>query len=1158
MTNDEEQNKQEITKPKSVEREERILQFWNEDKTFKKSVEKDAPNGEFVFYDGPPFATGKPHYGHLVPGTMKDVIPRFKTMQGYRVTRRWGWDTQGVPIEALVQKEENLTTKQDIEEFGVKNFTDAARKTVFRFADHWQDIIPKTGRWIDFDNLYITMAPNYTESIWWMWKTLHEKNLAYEGFKSMHVSPPLETALSNFEVNQGYKDITDLTATAKFKLESEENTFVLAWTTTPWTLPGNVALAVGESLSYVYVSYEGETFIVAEDLVESVFKNKEGYVVEKTIAGLDLVGKSYEPIFDYYAKDASLENKENGWKIYAADFVTTESGTGIVHIAPAFGEDDLVLGQENNLPFVQHVQINGTIKDEVEAFAGMQAKPTDNPMQTDIEMVKWLAHNDALFSKEKYTHSYPHCYRTGAPLLNYAMSSWFINVTDIKDKLVKENDKVNWVPDFVGSARFGNWLKDAKDWAVSRARYWGTPIPIWRSEDGKELAVLGSLADVKEKTKGEGKIFMMRHGEAEHNVSNTISGSNDTPSHLTEKGKEEAKEAAAQLKDKNIDVVIASPLFRTQETAEIITEELGLDASMVISDERIVETQTGLEGKPISEYRSCFENNLEKFTKACDGGETLIEMKNRVGDFLYEIHETHKDKNVLIVGHEYVAWMLDAVAAGDTPELASAKKELQDDFVVTGEVRELDFAPIPHNENFELDFHRPYIDDVMFEQNGKEMKRILDVFDTWIDSGSVPFASNHYPFEKDVFDPEKNMKFPADFISEGLDQTRGWFYSMIVLNTALFGVAPYKNVMVNGLLLAEDGRKMSKSLNNYPPMEHILENYGADALRYFLMASPLVRAESSPFSEKGVDEVMKKLLGRLDNVVTFYEMYADESIVPSDESEHVLDVWILAELRKLHAEVTTSLDSYEIDKAARPLMTFLDDLSTWYIRRSRDRFKSDDEVDKKRALETTNYVLVEYAKLLAPFTPFMADDVYMRITGNQDSVHLADWSEVKDSNENSCAEMNTLRDVVTRALEARTKTGMKVRQPLASLTLKNITFKDKVDLLEILKDELNVKEVLFDESQEEGVVLDIIITPELQAEGDAREVIRAIQQTRKQAKLSPEDEITLTVSENGKELVEQFKDEITKVANVTEFVFGDVEDGVEVKLSEMSVQFLIA
>jgi len=1157
MTNDEEQNKQEITKPKSVEREERILQFWNEDKTFKKSVEKDAPNGEFVFYDGPPFATGKPHYGHLVPGTMKDVIPRFKTMQGYRVTRRWGWDTQGVPIEALVQKEENLTTKQDIEEFGVKNFTDAARKTVFRFADHWQDIIPKTGRWIDFDNLYITMAPNYTESIWWMWKTLHEKNLAYEGFKSMHVSPPLETALSNFEVNQGYKDITDLTATAKFKL-LDEDVFVLAWTTTPWTLPGNVALAVGESLSYVYVSYEGETFIVAEDLVESVFKNKEGYVVEKTIAGLDLVGKSYEPIFDYYAKDASLENKENGWKIYAADFVTTESGTGIVHIAPAFGEDDLVLGQENNLPFVQHVQINGTIKDEVEAFAGMQAKPTDNPMQTDIEMVKWLAHNDALFSKEKYTHSYPHCYRTGAPLLNYAMSSWFINVTDIKDKLVKENDKVNWVPDFVGSARFGNWLKDAKDWAVSRARYWGTPIPIWRSEDGKELAVLGSLADVKEKTKGEGKIFMMRHGEAEHNVSNTISGSNDTPSHLTEKGKEEAKEAAAQLKDKKIDVVIASPLFRTQETAEIITEELGLDASMVISDERIVETQTGLEGKPISEYRSCFENNLEKFTKACDGGETLTEMKNRVGDFLYEIHETHKDKNVLIVGHEYVAWMLDAVAAGDTPEQASAKKELQDDFVATGEVRELDFAPIPHNENFELDFHRPYIDDVMFEQNGKEMKRILDVFDTWIDSGSVPFASNHYPFEKDVFDPEKNMKFPADFISEGLDQTRGWFYSMIVLNTALFGVAPYKNVMVNGLLLAEDGRKMSKSLNNYPPMEHILENYGADALRYFLMASPLVRAESSPFSEKGVDEVMKKLLGRLDNVVTFYEMYADESIVPSDESEHVLDVWILAELRKLHAEVTTSLDSYEIDKAARPLMTFLDDLSTWYIRRSRDRFKSDDEVDKKRALETTNYVLVEYAKLLAPFTPFMADDVYMRITGNQDSVHLADWSEVKDSNENSCAEMNTLRDVVTRALEARTKTGMKVRQPLASLTLKNITFKDKVDLLEILKDELNVKEVLFDESQEEGVVLDIIITPELQAEGDAREVIRAIQQTRKQAKLSPEDEITLTVSENGKELVEQFKDEITKVANVTEFVFGDVEDGVEVKLSEMSVQFLIA
>jgi isoleucyl-tRNA synthetase len=566
-----------------------------------------------------------------------------------------------------------------------------------------------------------------------------------------------------------------------------------------------------------------------------------------------------------------------------------------------------------------------------------------------------------------------------------------------------------------------------------------------------------------------------------------------------------------------------------------------------------------MEGEPIEAYRACFSSVREKFDKKCKNGETLMEMKDRVGAFLYEIQKKYHDKNILIVGHEYVAWMLDAVKDGDDADKAAAKKEIKEDYVETGKVVSLDFAPIPHNEHYELDFHRPHIDDIVFEQNGKEMKRVPDVFDTWVDSGSVPFASHHYPFEKDVFNPEEGMKYPADFIAEGLDQTRGWFYSMLVLNTALFGKAPYKNVVANGLLLAEDGRKMSKSLNNYPPMEHVLDTYGADALRYFLMASPLVHAESSPFSEKGVDEVMKKLLGRLDNVVTFYEMYIDGEVTASDESAQVLDRWIITRLQQLHQEVTASLEKYEIDRAARPIMDFLDDLSTWYIRRSRDRFKSDDAEDKIQALQTTKFVLLEFSKILAPFTPFMADDVYLRVTQGKESVHLSRWSEITSFDETILNEMTIVRETVTKALEARTKTGMKVRQPLASLTLKSTSLKGKEALFEIIKDELNVKAVHFDDNQSEEVMLDTELTPELEAEGHARELIRAVQQARKNAKLSPEDEITLAVSANGKELVEKFKDDIAQTANVKEFVFEceEGEEGEEVKIGEEMVKFAL-
>jgi len=1146
-------NEAEREKPKVVGREERVLQFWETNDIFKKSVDKDAPEGDFVFYDGPPFATGLPHYGHLVPGTMKDVIPRYKTMRGYRVVRRWGWDTQGVPIEALVQKENNLATKQDIEAFGIDNFNNFARSTIFRYADDWQNIIPRTGRWVDFDDLYITMAPTYTESIWWMWKTLYEKGLVYEGFKSMQVSPPLETALSNFEVNQGYKDITDISVTAKFELVDEPGTFVLAWTTTPWTLPGNAALAINQDVSYVRVEHEGSKFIVAEALVEKVFADKE-HVVLGSVATSELLGKSYKPVFEYYANDVELENRANGWKIYHGDFVTTEDGTGVVHIAPVFGEDDLLLGQREQLPFIQHVRIDGTIKPEVTDFAGLQAKPKEDPTATDVEVIKNLAPRGLLFSKAKYTHSYPHCYRTDAPLLNYAMSSWFIKVTDIKDKLVAENDKVHWVPEFVGKNRFGNWLKEAKDWSVSRARYWGTPIPVWKSEDNKEVVIIGSLEELKEKTKYDTEIVCVRHGLAEHNVKRILSEDNSVPSALTEQGKIDIADVAKKLK--NVDVIYTSPLMRCAETSKIIADALNLSEEKVIVDDRLKELQTGINGESIDEYHRQFTTTEEKFTRALPGGETLIEFKKRVGDFVYEIAKKHEGQKVLVISHEYAIWLLTSAVEGWDVATTVAEKEKREDFVLPGETKQLTVSQLPLNEQYELDFHRPFIDDVTFVQNGKEMKRIPDVFDTWIDSGSVPFASNHYPFNKERFDPnpgwfKKPKGFPADFIAEGLDQTRGWFYSMLVLNTALFGVAPYKHVLANGLLLAEDGRKMSKRLKNYPEMSYILDTYGADALRYFLMASPLVRAEEAAFSEKGVDEVLKKLLGRLDNVVTFFELYNDTEVVASDASTHALDIWILSKLSLLEKDVRTQLDAYAIDKAARPIMEFVDELSTWYLRRSRDRFKEDD-TDARAALATTRYVLITLAKIMAPFTPFMAEDMYKRAGGAGESVHLEPWPVCKTADTKAIEQMDIVRDLVTKTLELRTNAAVKVRQPLQKVTLKDTHLQNDDALLSILKDEVNVKEVVFETSLTEEVVLDTEITPVLKQEGNVRELLRFVQGMRKDAGLTPDDVITLHLSANAESLVAPFLAEIQKTVKATEIIF-DATDGSSLTLDDSTI-----
>ena len=1162
-----EKGDKEIQKSQISKDEEQVLEFWETNKIFEKSLEKPSPKGEYVFYDGPPFATGLPHYGHILAGTIKDAIPRYQTMRGHHVNRRWGWDCHGLPIEALIQKENNLNTKKDIEDFGVKKFNQAAKDSVFRYDDEWKKIVPRTGRWVDMDDQYTTMDTNFMESVWWGFKEIYKKGLAYEDFRSMHISPALETTLSNSEVGLNYKDITDLTVYAKFELEDDlldedgakagAKTYLIAWTTTPWTLFANVALAVGSAVSYSRIQLGDEKIIVATDLVEKVLKDKE-YTIIEDIKGEALIGKSYKPVFDNYSKNTELENHKNGWKIYGADFVTTEDGTGIVHIAPAFGEDDLKLGQENNLPFVQHVNIDGSIKPEIDGFEGLQAKPAHDPTETDLLVLKKLAKEEKLFAKEKYTHSYPYCWRTNVPLLNYAMSSWFIKVTDYNQKMVAANKKVGWTPDAVGHKRFHSWLDNIRDWGISRSRYWGTAIPIWKSDDGSEIEVLGSIADIKSTTKSTNNYFVMRHGEADHNVNELLSGSNNVPSHLTDSGKEKIKENAEKLKGEKIDMIFASPLFRTQETAELIAEGIGLSKDKIITEDKIKELQTGvLEGKSHHEYFKFLDSAKNSFRDAPEGGESISNIRKRVGEFIYDIDSKYENKNILIVSHESPIWMLEAVRNGSDDSQALALRNGIETFISPGEFIKYDFAKLPHDDDYILDLHRPYIDDITFQKNGKEMKRIPDVFDGWVDSGSVPFAAAHYPFS-DKIDPKgglfkKTKGYPADFIAEGLDQTRGWFYTSMALNVAIFGKSPYKNVIVNGLVLAEDGQKISKSLKNYPDPKLIFDKYGADAMRLYLLSSQIVESEPLNFSEKGVDEVLKKVIGRLLNVVSFYELFKEGDIViVRPESTNILDKWILARLDEVVKQTSESMEKYELNYACRPFADFVDDLSTWYVRRSRDRVKGDDKADKEFALQTIAYVLDEFSKVIAPFMPFVAEIIYQKVNGfdmkdSEKSVHLLDWSETNEPDQDILKEMKTVRDLVSFGLEARDKVSIKVRQPLQTLKIGIPTNELDDQSFELIKDEVNVKEIAYDQNLEkDSVELDSEISPELHEEGISRELIRFIQTLRKSAKLDQKDLVTLEINTNKKELGEKFSDDIKKVTNTEKINFTDSENGGEI------------
>ncbi len=1120
-----EELKHETPKPKSTlaAREEEVLAFWQREGIFEKSLEKPAPRGEFTFYDGPPFANGLPHYGHLLASAIKDAIPRYRTMRGYHVPRRWGWDCHGLPVENLVERELGLKNKRDIEAYGIEKFNKAARVSIMKDVADWKRIIPRLGRWADMEHDYKTMDTSYTESVWWSFKNLFDRGLIYEGFKSLHYCPHCGTTLSNFEVAQGYKDIDDLAVFIKLPLVDEPGTSLLIWTTTTWTLPGNVAAAVNAEATYIKAKVGDDILIVAKDLMQAVLGDVE---VVGEMLGKELVGKKYTPPFGYF-KDELHKNKTHAWKVYAAPYVTLDSGTGIVHLAPAFGAEDLELAQKEKIPLIHHVTDEGKFNAQVKDFVGLAVKPKGNPRETDEKVAAFLEEKGVLFKKDIIKHSYPHCWRCDTPLLNWAATSWFVAVNKVKDRLASENGKVSWVPDHIGTGRFKNGIESAPDWAISRSRYWGAPLPVWRHTKTKQIKVAGSVDELLAMVRRSGnRYFVMRHGEAQSNAQNTEDFSGDPQNRLTERGRQQAMYAGVDLKKEKIDIVITSPFLRTQETARVVLKELGLPDSALMTDERLSEASSSDEA-----------------------------IRARVGEFIFEVERRYSGKNILIVSHGYPIWSLQLVAARAAWGVFTDNAMLR-----TGEVRALPFVSFPHNENYELDLHRPYIDDVpMGSGMDGEWKRVPDVFDCWFESGSMPFASNHYPFKKGTFNPKGFLGFgtkgyPADFIAEGLDQTRGWFYSLIVLGTALFNRAPYKNVIVNGLVLASDGQKMSKKLKNYPDPMDVVEKYGADSLRYYMLSSPVIRGEDLRFNERGVEEVQKKLLMRLDNVRSFYEMYVFKDAEGTEDSgrsgplgqdlpfaisslQHPLDRWVLAKLNELIKDSTEGYETYQLDNATRPLGGFIDDLSTWYLRRSRDRFK-DEGMDKEEALATLRHVLITVAKVMAPVMPFFADDLYrrMRTESEAQSVHLAAWPDAGAVDEQLLADMQTIRELASKGLELRARAGIKVRQPLSKFSAKTVPA--DAGLRQILADELNVKEIEEDAALDDAY-LSTELTPELKEEGLVRDLVRRIQEWRKEQGLTVADRPAYELAvanDDEKHAAQNNKEKIVASTNLSELI----------------------
>jgi isoleucyl-tRNA synthetase len=857
--------------------EEKIQKFWEDNDIYRKSVEYRSADNEYVFYDGPPFATGLPHFGHLVPGTIKDLYPRYQTMKGKRVNRRFGWDCHGLPVEYEIEKSLNISGHKAVEEYGVAKFNEQCRSIVLRYTAEWKATINRMGRWVDFEHGYRTMDTDYMESIWWVFKTLYERGMIYEGYNILPYSPALATPLSNFEVNLGgYQDVVDQAVTVRFKVDGTDDTYFLAWTTTPWTLPSNLALALGPKIDYVKVKDLAEQvyYILGKDRLKNYYQDPATYEIVETYKGSELAGMRYEPLFPFFGH----LKKEGAFLTVVGDYVTVEDGCGIVHTAPGFGEDDYQVLKGTGIPVVCPIDDDCRFTSEVPLFEGVFVKDADSAI------IKWLKENGKLVKRENYLHSYPFCYRTHKPLIYRAMACWYVDVTKLKSSMLAANDQITWMPGHLKNGRFGKWLEGARDWAISRNRFWGNPIPVWKCDGSDHLEVIGSIDELERK-----------------------------------------------------------------------------------SGVRVT------------------------------------------------------------------------------------------------------------------DLHKHFVDDITWPSaDGKgTMRRIPDVLDCWFESGSMPYAQNHYPFENKQFVEEH---FPADFICEGLDQTRGWFYTLVILGAALFDKPAFYNCVTNGIVLNADGKKMSKSLKNYSDPMDIVNQYGADALRFALMNSAVTRAEDLKFSEDSVKEVLKTLIIPLWNAYSFFVTYAnidgyEPSGTPFDKLDNPMDRWIVSSSEALVAEVTEAWDNYETQRACSAIVSFLDSLNNWYIRRSRRRFwRSENDIDKKMAYDTLYRVLMTVVHVAAPVIPFTTDEIYLNLKTSEmpESIHLGDFP-VCDSNQRDYElekKMALTRQAITMGRSLRSVHNLKIRQPLKRLFLVNRDAEERAILASmqaIVEEELNVKEISI-QADESGLV----------------------------------------------------------------------------------------
>jgi len=1129
------------------ETESKILDFWKKNKIFEKSLELTRKGDNFVFFEGPPTANGKPGIHHFLGRAFKDLFGRYKTMRGHFVLRRAGWDTHGLPVEIEVEKELGFKSKKDIENYGIDKFNHKCRESVWKYKKEWEEMTEKMGFWIDMDDAYITYESGYMETLWQIIKQIWDKNLLYKAHKVVPFCVRCGTPLSAHEVAQGYRNIEERSVYLKFKVKSSllrlgfggqanlkswgNNVFVLAWTTTPWTLPGNIALAVGENIVYALAEKDGEKFILAKELVEKVLS---GAKIIEEMEGKDLIGIEYEPLFNI----PELKS-DTSYKVYGADFVSTIEGTGVVHTAVMYGEDDYNLGTKVGLPKIHTVNEQGKFKENVgNDLVGLYVKDKS----TEDLIVEKLKSSGKLLKTENYAHDYPFCWRCDSPLLYYAKDSWFIKMSAVVDKTVANNEKINWVPEHIKEGRFGQWVGEGKDWSFSRERYWGTPLPLWECQECDHRTVIGSIQELENLSIGSGNIyFALRHGLSTRNegIDLIINSRPDFDKYeLTEEGKEQIKEAAGILKKMGgIDMIFSSPFKRTKASAEIIAKELDIELKL---DDRIKEIthDLGCEGKS---SKLCPEKGRALGFKEKHGdGESWDDVRTRVADFMNELETKYQGKKILIVSHGDPIWLLNGICHGsDEKEILASDSEW---YPKIGEPIKLEWRNISRNNLGALDLHRPYIDTIKLkcEKCGSEMKKIPELIDVWFDSGAMPFGQWHWPFENEDMISPPSLKlrrtslgapqFPADFITEGVDQTRGWFYTLLAISTLLEKGAPYKNVLCFSHVLDEGGKKMSKSKGNVVSPFEVIEKYGADSARWYFYTVNMP-GEYKLFSFKELQTKSQGFISTLQNCLRFYDLYNDRGTKSStSETTTILDKWVISKLNKLIMNVTTRLDEYDPTNSARLIEKFVnEDFSNWWLRRSRKR---------EDAHKLLRELLITILKLLAPFMPFMAEEAFLKIGGTKnESVHLESWPtfDKKLIDEELETAMAEVREVITAGLAVRKEKQIKVRQPLRTIFINRDKEFDS-ELEELIKDELNVKEVEYKKG--DSIEFDTEISPNLKAEGYARELIRQIQDMRKEAKYKLSEEVFCRWSSDNAELreaISEWSDAIKKETLLSDF-----------------------